>query len=407
MSEERGCRTIVKIDATDRELVDAKAPELPTIELFTRKTSEVADFNGADPASAGKLRIRSSLKHPSPGVLAHSVDALIEVRGAVTIMSETSVRDDFSVIDTPGRRAGRGGLPTVPSRISKVIDESDFRFPGTDRETGLNVVSFPYGPGPAAASALHARTPPVHPSPGAANRSMDEEGMCEDHFAGAKTKTTPLGKGTGRRHQSASRAVSREVLIPTGVGCAFLEGAPTPAEGVVGFGDWRKVANACHPSGKSFLERSASDLLDAPGMNGCDFLTDAGNSDREGEVEASALTNNGIGLLKADKSSKNVRPEAQGGSSSGRMPSDYARTTGGRPGSLAEHAPRKEANVRNTTEHEFGPIAAQYLDPLTIIGRTGKRLSGFGSDDADDNYELKTTRPLGDVDAGSDQVLDE
>ena len=175
--------------------------------------------------------------------------------------------------------------------------------------------------------------------------------MGEDYFAGAKTKTTPLGKGTGRRHQSALGAESRKVLTPTDVGRAFLEGVPTSAEGVVSFGDRRMVANACHPSGKSFLEKSASDLLDAPGMNRSNFLTDTGNAGGEEEVEASALTNNRIGLLKAARSSKNVKPDAHGGSSGGGESSDYARTTGGWAGSLAEHAPRKEASVRNTIEH--------------------------------------------------------
>ena len=102
-----------------------------------------------------------------------------------------------------------------------------------------------------------------------------------------------------------------------------------------------------------------------------------------------------------------MKPEARGGSSCDKKLSDYARATEGGQGSLADYAPRKEANICGATEHEFGPTAAQYLEPLTIIERTGGRFSGFSSDGADDDRELETTVPLGDEDAGSDQALDE
>ena len=63
MDEERGSRTIVKTDVTNGEL-DVGASGLPSVELLTKKNSEVADSNEAGPASAGKLRIHSSLKQP-------------------------------------------------------------------------------------------------------------------------------------------------------------------------------------------------------------------------------------------------------------------------------------------------------------------------------------------------------
>ena len=141
-------------------------------------------------------------------------------------------------------------------------------------------------------------------------------------------------------------------------------------------------------------------------MNGCDFPTDAGNLDREGEVEAGAPIDYGIGIPKADIFFKNEKSEAHGGPSSGEKFSEHIRITENRQGFLAECATQKEANVSDAAEYEFRPTTAQHLELLTIVGTAGERLSEFGSDDADADHELTTTVPPGDEDAGSDQALD-
>ena len=71
--------TLVKIDATDEDPAGVKAEESPTIGHFPKGTNEALDSTRADLAPAEALRGYTPLKHPSPGVPPHSVDALDRV----------------------------------------------------------------------------------------------------------------------------------------------------------------------------------------------------------------------------------------------------------------------------------------------------------------------------------------
>ena len=170
MDEELGSRTIVEINVTDGDLADIQAPAPPLVGLSTRKISEVADFNKADPATAGTLSIRSSLKHPSPGVPAHSRNGLAKTQGAALSMSKANALNclpdiarigaetTLQILDadatigaismpgSPSRRAGCGKSRTAPP-TNEATGEFGQGLSGTGWELGSNVVPFFGGTG--------------------------------------------------------------------------------------------------------------------------------------------------------------------------------------------------------------------------------------------------------------------
>ena len=98
--EEHGNRATVKFDATDKEVACIGTPGLPPVGLCARKSSGVTDSTGADPAPTGGLYASPSLEHPSPGVLAHSMDTLA---GAPNADATTCLPLDPKEMHGPGK----------------------------------------------------------------------------------------------------------------------------------------------------------------------------------------------------------------------------------------------------------------------------------------------------------------
>ena len=126
-------------------------------------------------------------------------------------------------------RAKRGKLRTGPSLTNETISKFDQGLPGVGWEVGSYIASFFSGADPASAPVAHALTPLVHPSPGADDRSMDEEKMHGDHSVMIKTEATPSGEGSGHRRWSTPETESRGGLIPLGLVSTVFKGASTSA----------------------------------------------------------------------------------------------------------------------------------------------------------------------------------
>ena len=94
------------------ELAVVETQESPSTELLARKATEAMD-----PGAAGGTHVRFPIKHPSPGVLAHSVDASVEAQGAASTMSEATMLSGHSTSDRQfGKRDSSRGQRIITIR---------------------------------------------------------------------------------------------------------------------------------------------------------------------------------------------------------------------------------------------------------------------------------------------------
>ena len=356
MSEERWNRITIEIDATDRELVVVEASEHPNIEHFARKTSEVADFNGEEPAYPGRLRIRPSLKYPSPGVLAHSMDTPVKMQGAAFVMSEANVLDYLPVI---------------------VKYDADTIMRALNADATIYIVSMP------ASFSLRARRGKLRTGPSR---------LASTVFKGASTP--PRGSlNLGDSRVIANTCFSREKFLLRSL-ISYLSDA-------LGLIRCDSLADAGDLDGEKEVEIDA--LVDSGiGVIKADMVNDLGT------VAESGMENNCKKFY--EQSFEDVKLDVHEGSSDRKKFTGciryYASAAGDEQCLLADCVSWRKGDIYDTTKYEFKPAAAQYLALIATVGKAGEKLCKFGDDGADSYYELETAVPLENKVTGPDQALD-